>query len=682
MPVLLLRLLLIPTLMSALAAQADSVLGTNGASGLGLVPKAGVLPRGIVTFDYSTAIPGHPSPKGFNYQVGSGLGEGLELNFRLAAQSNRCNFYIGECPPDSIRDLAGSVKYLLPLSALKPLGMRAAIGAVDVGGAATNFRSYYLTTTKHTEQWDLTLGFARGSSLNSHLDGAFGSVEYRPLSWVKASLQHLRGQTTAHAAIVKGIPYTPMQAYLGAHRSITDSPVVPKQWMSFGLVFPMSAYERRESASAREDVQRTVKPLKAAEIRDALEHQGFHDAHVTALSNQVVRVEVNNTAYARNIVDAAGVALGVLAGLAKEEVGEIQLTLAQRNIPMMRVVAEPSCIRAWLTGGEPCPSLSVQSLLNEASSSGLDEAPLRWWAGALRPEVIISPAASYSIGTEVAAIDAQTAVVSNLVVPLWRGATFDIARIDPTSLRSREFERGGLFSGDQYKARMTRRMVHQLWDIPAMNTVVRASYGRGFIVWDGLHLDTITTNPNGQHRFGVTTGRFEGPPPRDPFFGLPIFGAPNEQRTYHLANYRYAWDDRHRMTSEVVAGKFWGQDTGAQFTQRFWFGDSSIAAYYRRSQMPMADKPVAFAGLLFTFPLTPRSTTGWKWGGVRGTNNFALNVESKVGEADNRLTFGYGEIPRFGEGVTQFVNQDRFSGAYYRANAWRLRNAFRELTRD
>lgn len=667
-----------------LPAAADSILGTNGASGLGLVPKAEVLPRGTVTFDYSQAIPGHPRSEGFNYQVGSGLGEGLEINFRLAAQSNRCNDFAGQCPPGSIRDLAGSFKFVVPAPWLRSYGVTTAIGALDVGGAATNFRSFYLTNTKQTEQWDFTLGYASGKSPYSHLDGAFAAVEYRPFDWLKAGVQHLRGQVTAHAVALHDIPFTPAQAYIGAHRAFTDSPVLPQQWFSFGLVVPMSSYERREASaqSKQAEAQRSVKPVTIGGLAQALEQQGFYEPEIKSLPNRMLQVSVNNTAYARNLLDAAGVAAGVLAGLSPEEVAEFDLVVHYRNIPLLRMRAEPLCLKEWLSGGEPCNRIELQSSVNETPSNSTNQAPKKWWAGAGRPEVIVFPAASYSIGTEVAAIDVQTAVVSNLVVPLWRGATFDIARIDPTSLRSREFERGGLFSGDAFKARMTRRMVHQVWDVQSLNTVVRASYGRGFIVWDGAHLDTITTSPDGRHRMGLTTGRFEGPPPRDPFFGLPIFGAPNERRTYNLANYRYAWDDRQRMTTELVAGKFWGQDTGAQFTQRFWFGDSSIAAYYRSTRMPMMDKPVAFAGLLFTFPLTPRSTTGWKWGGVRGANNFALNVESKVGETDNRLTFGYGEIPRFGEGVAQFVNQDRYSGAYYRANTWRLRNAFRELTRD
>lgn len=662
------------------AVYAEAIAGANGASGIGLIPTASVLPRGIVTFDYSRAVPGHPKPEGYNYQVGAGLGEGLELNFRLATQSNRCNYFYGECPPDTIRDLSGSLKYTLPIRFLNPYRISTAIGAVDIGGAATNFRSYYFTSTKSFDLWSVTLGYASKKATYSNLDGAFGSLEVHPRDWMQVSLQTIGGRHTAHAVAITPVPFTPAQAYIGFNRSITESPTLPKQWTSFGLVVPMSTTSKSTTAESSRSERRVV-AVSVNDVYKKLIQQGFYQPHIELKDQRVLKVTLNNTAYPRNVMDAAGVALGVLAGLPGNEVAEVDLVLQYRGLPLIRAVASPSCIRQWFADGEPCTDIVVTSTL--APDSRDDKPmPTRWWSGALRPELILTPAASYSIGTEVAAIDAQAAVVSNLVVPLWKGATFDVARIDPVNWDSREFEPGGFFARDRYQARVTRRMIHQVWAIPKINSLVRASVGRGFIAWKGAHLDTATFSNEGSHRVGMTMGSFEGPVPRDPLFNLPIFGAGPEKRTYFLPSYRYAWDASQRMTSEITAGRFWGQDEGIQISQRFWFGDANIAAYYRRTKMPQMEQPIAFAGLLFTFPLTPRSSTGWQWAGIRGPNNFAMNVESKVGDKDNLLTLGYGEIPRFGEGITQFANQDRNSTAYYRANLWRLRNAFRELTRD
>jgi hypothetical protein len=662
--------------------RAETVLGANGASGLGLVPKAGVLSRGTVTFDYSKAVPGHPQFEGFNYQIGAGLGEGLEINFRLATQSNACNFFKDECPPGTVRDLAGSFKYTLPIASLKPWGVSAAIGALDIGGAATNFRSYYLTATKQTAQWDITLGAAQGQSRYSHLDGIFASVEFRPTPWLKTALQHLNGQSTAHAALTTEILNSGVHAYVGWHRALQASDVLPQQWFSSGLVLPMTTVRDQHKATLRSQA-RAVRPLRMEDVQTALERQGFREAAIEMRGNRVLQVRVNNVAYPRNVLDAAGVALGVLAGLPDDVVAEIELVVHQRNIPLLRVAAPPSCLRQWYQDGPVCKELTMQSLTHESPPSSSAVTSQSAWAGAFRPEVILSPAASYSIGTEVSSIDLQAAVVSNVVMPLWRGATVDVARIDPVSdWRSREFETGGYFANERYRARTTRVMFHQLWSVPAARTVVRASLGRGFIDWKGAHVETLTTSADGAHRLGVIAGRFKGPVPLDPIFGLPIFEASPEKRHYHLINYRYAWDGPMRMATEVVAGRFWGQDDGAQLTQRFWFGDANVGAYYRRTQLPNVDKPVAFAGLMFTFPLTPRASTGWNWAGVRGPTNFALNIESKVGETDNLLTRGYGEIPRFGESVTQFLNHDRYAGEYFRAHVWRLKNAFKELTHD
>ena len=67
-------------MFTSLSVQAADFISANGYSGLGLVPSAEVLTTGAAVLNYDTALPGAPVPSGYNYQVGFGIYEGLELN--------------------------------------------------------------------------------------------------------------------------------------------------------------------------------------------------------------------------------------------------------------------------------------------------------------------------------------------------------------------------------------------------------------------------------------------------------------------------------------------------------------------------------------------------------------------------------------------------------------------------
>ena len=61
-------------------------------------------------------------------------------------------------------------------------------------------------------------------------------------------------------------------------------------------------------------------------------------------------------------------------------------------------------------------------------------------------------------------------------------------------------------------------------------------------------------------------------------------------------------------------------------------------------------------------------------------NQWTYTIESKINANDNRLTAGYGEIPKMGDPLVQTLNRDRNSSAYYESNTGRIKNAFVNLT--
>jgi hypothetical protein len=657
-------------------------LTTQGPTGIGLIPSAQVQAVGNYTFDYTRAMPGAPIPKGHNFLMGMGLTPWLEVNMRLATNTVQCDFYTDVCPGAQIRDLSGSFKMQLPLPTPRAWGLTAAVGAVDVGGAASFFTSHYAVVTRTWSDAELTVGLARKQVPTAPLDGPMAAFSFKPWQPLTLSLQQVNGLRTAHAVLSAPVPGTRMMAHLGMTRSLSDTAArMPDQWAQVGLSVPLGGRLGQRAHSSRdEDEHRSVRSVAVADLLTALEAQRLGQASVRRLADGSVAVAIENTHYPRDILDALGVALGVVAGLPEADVPQVTVELRVRGLPVVQAQASVACLKNWLEHNAHCGDLELAALGHRQPL--MERVSARpWWHLAGRPEVVLSPLITSTIGTEVGAFDSDIGVNVNLIVPLWKGASFDYAYNFNLDRPTRAFRPGGLFADSRLLEGKVRHMVHQVVELPAINTYVRASVGTGFAVFEGKHLETLTSSPNGRHRLGASVGSFLGPFELHPLFKLPLLDVPRDRR-YRLARYRYSWDERSKVTTEVTAGRFFNGDQGAAVLTRFMHGDASYAVYLRRSQMPDRDRPVSFAGFQISIPLTPRRSVGPSWASLRGTTEFQYSIESKVGEQDNLITRSYGEIPLFGEHLPRLLNRDRFNQSYLESSRWRLRDAFVHLTRD
>jgi len=621
-------------------------------------------------------LPGAPNVQGSNFQIGLGLMPGLEIMGRLATNDTKCNmFRAGVCPPNMIRDFSGSMKWAPQSDWLQYYGINSAIGISDVGGAANYFRSYYAVASKSvTPVIDVRLGAASGVGPNALLDGPFAALDLKlPLNSL-LSLQQVNGTRSAHLGISLPTPVPSITGTLTLNRRLSEQPTTEKSWVGFGLNFALDASKATLKPSATVDGRRAVRAARPQDLVRLLKQNGFHQPQLgrTADGTQVVVVE--NTAFGWNMADAVGVALGAVASALGDAKQKFELVLTVRGIRQVLVKGEGAALKRWLEEGGASP-LQVYSFNQFGAVQALSpqvrwaESPAAWWQR-LRPEFLVSPLVTSTIGTERGAFDFDLGLNANLTLPLWSGATVDLNRQEPTDLQTRNFEGGGAFFASRIKPAITRRMLHQVVTLEPLNTSLRLSVGTTYTSWDGVQLETATQTDNGRHRLGLQMGRFEN-----------SRLATNNSKAYSLYNYRYAWNNAQTTTSEIVAGEFWGGDTGYQFTQRFWHGDTAIGVYIRQSKMPNSSN-VSFAGVQISLPITPRRNRGFQHIGLRGTNQFSYALETKILDTDNRLTGGYGEVPRTGEALLQTLNRDRSSGQYFEAQPGRLREAFRTLYLD
>ncbi len=656
----------------SVASSSNTVLTSNGYSGHGLLPNAQTIAPGVGILDYSTALPGALDPRGHNNQVGFGLAPGLELVGRLATQDLHCNmFRRNACPPNIIRDFSASLKWTLPIPWLDRYDTAVAVGMSDVGGAAARFKSYYAVASKKFGPFGVNLGAAEAKGDLALLKGEFFGVDWSPTAWSKLSVQQIGSDSWASAAISTPSSAMGITGNFSINRSINRTSLTPAEWVGFGITIPLDGVAiRREDERKR--TSRVVKPIDPKDLSAALKKRGFYDSAIGELKDGTVVVSVDNVGYLWNALDAAGVALGEVAAAYGNKSQRFILKVTARKIEQLQVRGDAACVKEWLQGGPQCRDMSVSSSLTaDALHNSLVSwsKPFDWWS--LRPELVVSPTVTSAVGTEYGALDLDIGVNMNLVVPLWKGATWEVNRLEPLDINTRDFQRGGVFYASRFRPSVSRRMAHQIVSLPQVNTQFRASLGRSYTTWEGGQIEMQTLDTSGRHRLNLTAGRFED----DRL-------TRNNIKEYQLASYRIALDRAQKYTSEITYGKFWNGDTGYMFNQKFWHGDTAISVYIRQTRMTENSPTASFAGLQFSIPFTSRGNTGAQYLSARGVTEWTYSLESRIFERENLIGGGFGVYPRMGDTLQQTFNRDRNGTGYLRSEIWRLKDAFVNLQDD
>ena len=704
---------------STAAPAVNTGLSVQGYSSTGVMtPNAYTLPSGAIGLSYDRQMPGAPDPDGYNIQMGFGLLNNLEMVGRLATNDLNCDmFEAGACPPAIIRDFSGSLKWQLPMPASWSGLPRLAIGATDLGGAATYFRSYYGVASQRFDDVEVSLGMASAKVATAPLDGVFGSIYWQAASWLGLSAEAVGGEAWMSARLTAPRAYTSwsIQPYFSFTQRISDFTLTEKNWMGVGATMafdlglptlgPRDAGQASgpaaSSVGGRSLGSLLVAALPANQIVSGLQAAGFHKPLVQDAPNGLW-VRVDNTSYAWNLLDAAGAALGPVAAAYGTVAKPFVIEVSRRGIVLARLEGTSNCAYQFLTEGTlACAkgtpvtfvSLGSKTDLHAAVTAGNWGASL-FSAQAFRPELILSPGLITGIGTEAGALDHDVALNANLILPLWTGAYLDVNRVLPSGIKSGDFQSGGAFYNSRFISATDRKLFHQLLRVPVGDTLARLSYGSIFARpkaagegrfvtggiapitlpasdWQGWQLEAASQFLDGQLRLGFAHGDFTNEEAAATATGTA------KDREPSLVSVRVApgfWPSSH---TEVQGGTFWTGDKGYLITQRFWHGDTSFGVFFRKSRISSAEPYTSFAGFQIAVPLTPRVNRGLGPVQLQGTNQFQYSVETKVLERDNRIVQGYGIIPRVGESLSVFANRDRTGVDYLNRSIYRLRDGYR-----
>ncbi len=713
------------TLLSCTAVAVDTTMTQGGFTGLSITPNAHLLGWGRAAFTYDNQLPGAIPQTGDNYVLGIGLLPNVELSGRIAANKNPDNCFTSPCV--GIRDLAASGKIGIGLDAAGRF--RIAAGASDVGGAATNFRTYYGVLTYSEGPYEGSVGLARRSNVGTNrspLHGPFASAAWQPLPWVRGHVEYTDRNAWAGVRLFAPGEWLPegWSAHVGANARLTDTNLTRRSWITAGVSIPLykvptlpgqgpraplpalsgtqqplPAYEARAvplspangpSTSVPVPVPGSTPPPGGDRLQSlaiALKERGFEDIWIGRMADASIAVRVNNATYNWNSVDALGAALGAVA----RELGDgrtgYRLILTQRQIPLVAVTGQTDCLRQWIQEANPgCAAgeLSTPGTLPlDTLHAGSD-----WVVRDLQPSwktvrVGLTPVLRTTVATEVGVLDYSAGLNVGAAWPLWDGAVAEW-RVQKEVVRSEDFDRGGIYTRNRIRGgterlaiTQTMRLPMESWLAPGDELTARrwglasvtaqATVGRFGNHFDGVHGAMRWEPGEGRHRVTLQGGVF-----RNSEFGA----VPGEPRraTPLLGTYRYTITPT-RTYLEGTAGQFMNNDRGAQFGLRQWFGDVAIQAYVRRTKFS-SSAARTFAGLEFSVPLGLRRDMDPAGIQFTGTPRFSHRIQTVVGGGTNAVIFGTGELPPV-PSIDALHNSDRAGLVYFEDNLRRLRDAAR-----
>lgn len=653
--------------------------------------------------------------------AGFGLLPGLELVGRLAYEGELdCRSFDPACRHGQ-RDLSLSGKYQLPV--VLPLDGRVALGFTDHGGPTARFRQFYGVATSTWGPLDLSLGYGRPRAPEALLDGPFGSVALRVSDRWSAALEHdsCNARTGLHyslpllrdAVLQLGVSrllgqdagLKPWQASVALNlrlgRVAESAPAavpavgfaaeVAARAAPVSVVTPSS---KPVSVPATELTSDAPVASMAASLAQALVERGFDQVEVrrwaaTAQQPALWSVRAEPRRWRQSQIDALGAALaGWLQGVGAAS-DELLLALTWQREPVLHAHTSARCLEGWRKGWSRCeldPKTGLTQGRALALSRELDglgasvagrQARLRQtpdeqasaeagssWA----PQFEIGPGLRYAAGTELGLLDYSAALELGAEVNLAPGLFWQGVLSAPLA-HSDDYGAGQVLATQRHPGTGLDSSLLTWWKPLPQGLAAQASAGQIERDYQGVLGDAVWMSPDGRWRLDGTLGNLR-------------HEVSGERQTPLLAGARWsvapgAWQ------VEANAGRFLEGDRGYRLSSNHWFGDTLLRLYYHSSEGDAGSRVAGqrkFLGLSFSLPLGPAQA--YAAGGavtLRGADRFSVGLETRVGERDNRLTPGYGKIPRVRHGLLSDVtDHDRNGGVDLVASSPRLRAVLNE----
>ena len=667
-------------------AQQISAPGYLGAIN---TPIALSMAQGSVALSLTNSIPElrrvYPDVGSFgSMNFGFGLLPGLDAIGRLTYDGDlNCDQYDSSCPTTT-RDLSVGGKWQLPIEQFWPrnyfLKPHLALGVTDVGGAATIYGQKYAVATVEAGPFLVSAGRAVPVA-NGLMHGNFGSVILKFTDELALLAENDTKELRAGFSWTHKISPS-MDLSLAMSRKLTDTSVQQTAQASLGLTFHFGRGERAAAAevfsvpkplsiqssaldaspSPQEATPRVemspspvFAPQDAAEsaldtaqrVAEVFKGMGFADISVAKTPTGWM-VQAEPRLWRQDRMDAlgAGLAAFVSSGLSSESNLVLALTYMGQRVGGMQTTQD--CARRYIEGQDRCNGQAALEFFFDLETIAQEEGANWLVSGAndarFMPQIEISPAASYTVGTEFGLLDYSLGVTGGWEVRLAKGLQWQgfnahlLSETDDFKNPNSYFRRVGL-GESTFPA--TNLLLYQSPIVPRL--WAQLAVGNLSYKTSGAQVNTYWASRDGRYRATWIYGRWDNPyvpyqrQPNILSVGVRPF-SPNWQITYS-------------------SGKFQGNDTGNRLASSHYFYDYAIQLYVRRTgPSNLLPNDNTFMGFSITFPLGPNKAAELGPITVRARDRWEIGLETKILQADNYIEPGYGAFP----GIRHSLDTDVF----------------------
>jgi hypothetical protein len=720
-------------LMLCHQANAGMLVGNGGGAfgGLSLTPVAQI-DTGVMTAQYQNRVIGTGRYEGINLTNVFGLSDFLELGGRIAANTTTVNLYTGD---GGNRDLSASFKLQVnPLVGLAQFPVKLALGASDVGGAATLFAANYAVASYAQDNWQSSVGYAKAGKNNlafNPLNGAFANGSYAVKPWLNLHLETSAKNTWAAVGFQDdkllpswGAP-PGTTAYMRINTQVRGANIVGgKPWVDVGLRMPLDWSELKSnnpsgmgtqatrtlqqpapssvsvpvpSSVAASDPQPTLinEQVPASDPKEALSNyiqtlsdnllqSGFEGVSIGIIGDMLI-VKASDMVYEHSLLDGAGVALGRISQNLPEQINQYRYIHARWGTPAIGFTGDVRCLKNWLERGHKCYPIDAAQPVFRDLQKWTEEVP--WVVHnrqdiRFKPRVKINPVQNYYVATEFSLLDYSVGVQVLPSMLLWDGGYLEASQVYHIKSTT-GYNPGEIFNFTRVRDGVNGLMLTHMQKFSGglSGRFNLGQIGTGF--YKGGHAELRWDSKDGELAAGFNQGYWKSSNPVLQKVGHP---------TSVYARYGPSQKD---WSLEVIAGRYWYGDKGLSVISNHWMGDVKLSMYLRRSVPPERFWPgqfgATFAGLDITFPLTPRRAMNNEYVQVKGSSRMGLSLSTPVGRKDNYIVDPFG-IPIYIRALVDspvaahlgsvLMDYDRNRASYVSGHLERLRYAYETWVKE
>ncbi len=683
--------------------HAQAQLAPSGYTGAINTPTADVLGYGQLVGSMSNTTPErrrvYPGVGWFGgSNLGFGIAPGVEAVGRLTYDGNAwCDQYDSTCQTTT-RDLSFGGKYQLPFGEL-PLKSRFAVGMTDYGGAATLYRQYYGVGTTNVGPLEISAGTATATQ-GGLMHGKFGSVAVNLVENFRVLAESdTREKRVGFAYSIQVLP--DLQVAFGSSRKVTNNTGQQRSQMTVSLTYDLDGSVKRKGQPAAPISQAVgvtpayappiaSKTASSAEIEvasdkarsfandfaSALERAGFSEISV-GKDGQLWHVRAEPRSWRKNRLDALGVVMAYWQRLSPYADAPVAVTLTFLKNPVLQTRTSTTCLNYFVNGVGTCIEGKPFAFKDNPMAMEADLKHVLWFvenkaSQFLKPDIEFSPSASYTVGSEFGIYDYSAGISTGVELPLYKGLSWQgyhtrlVTETDDFKDPNHYIRRVGLGEKTARGASMftyTRPIYNNLW--------VEAAHGALSSSTQGTTFNTVWTSDNSKWKLSATKGTYKQTMP----YGF-------ESLNPAFVTARYAVRPGFWALS-MTKGRFLNNDEGYQVMSSHTFGDNRIRFFYRKTGPGNFQTPNkrAFAGFSITMPIGPKESYALGPVTIRGRDQYALGLETKVQEKDNYIEPGYGLYPTIRHGLnTDVGDYDRGDVGSIEANLHRLIASIRDYS--